>query len=197
MKILRFIKKNIRWIIVLLLSIWATNYITSIKIGNLIPFSLFKPPKKPIIIKDPYPFPYPVEVKSIVYKIKWKESVPDTEYILDWLPVIDSLWKVVRMEKVGGDFMLWVTKGTEFKRRPLKNVPCSFTGYGTRDRFVLDYRRFDFSWIAWNGVNVGAKIYYDREVIPYIETGIKIKRCNLNVGIDKYSVFGDVSFRLW
>jgi len=195
-KILRFIKKNIRWIIVLFLSIWVTNYITSIKIGSLIPFSLFNKLKKPVIIKDPYPFPVPGK-KTIVYKIKWKEAIPDTEYVLEWLPVVDSLWKVVRMEKVGTNVMLWATKGKELKRFPYHNVPCSFTGYGTREKFIIDYRRFDFSWIAWNGVSVGAKVYYDREVIPYIETGLRIKRCNLNVGIDKISCYTELKFRIF
>ena len=51
--------------------------------------------------------------------------------------------------------------------------------------------------IHWTGIRIGCRYGFEQEVIPYIFTGINIKRIRVGIELNKNDLQADVSFRLW
>ena len=109
---------------------------------------------------------------------------------------MDSVWSALKLKKRGDVCSLWIKKEKEVLIYEHTGIPDDFTFVGLEEGHAILHGRFSNPF-SWTGVVIGSRIYYDRTVIPYIQTGIRIKRVTIEAGIDKNSVYGDLNFRLW
>lgn len=134
---------------------------------------------------------------KIIERIKWKVAKPETIQVVKYMPWMDSVWTALSLEYDKKNVNVIMIKDFIVQRKNYQNVPSKWKWYGTKDGDIMRYDRIRWDWLGWNKLTIGTRIYYDRMVVPYLETGIRIKKLNINVGIDKESIYADVSWRIW
>ena len=184
--------KNISVIIVAIILI-SISY----KIGQ---WGTWRPKEKPetIFITDTLDYEYPdyAEKPRLFFKLFHESIPPRSIQPVQYKPWMDSIFSAIVFIKSGEEVEMILKRGTVVDRYFVDDVSDNFEFYGTSIGYNLIKHRFKNPF-GWNGITLGTKVYWDRDVNLYVQTGIRIKCIGINVGIDKHSIYGDVNWRIW
>jgi len=195
LNIIKKARKFVIQIIVLLLAVWLAFQFGECNIARHVHFPIFQKPQEPITVYKTFVIPKPGE-HSIIWKIGHGTAKPDTEYIAQAPAWTDSVWTILRTEKKGKQLETWVKKDSLVKHSTRENVPPNFTLFGTKDGYEIEYNRFQ-GLLSWTGIKIGCRYGLTQEVLPYISTGIEIKRIELKTELNKEDLQADISLRLF
>ena len=181
--------------------------ISVIIVGIIIAVIMFKfgqcnrgqPPQRETVYKtDTLIIEKPKVKFKIIERIKWKIAKPETIQVVKYMPWMDSVWLAYSFEQdKKGNINIIMKKDQSVLRKNYQNVPSKWKWYGTMSGDIMRYSRIRWDWFGWNKLTIGTRVYYDRTVVPYLETGIRIKKFNFNIGVDKRSIYADLSYRIW
>ena len=171
--------------------------IIAYKIGQ---WRTWRPKEKPetIFITDTLDYEYPeyVEKPRLFFKLFHESIPPRSIQPVQYKSWMDSIFSAIVLIKSGEEIEMILKRGTVVDRYFVDGVPDNFEFYGTPIGYNLIKKRFKNPF-GWNGILIGTRIYYDRTVIPYLSTGIRIKKFNFSIGVDKLSIYADLSYRIW
>ena len=110
---------------------------------------------------------------------------------------IDSVWTALSIEKSGSRLIVHMKKEKQVVSQVFSNVGSNFSWYGLPLGGKIVQSRF--SSLKWLGIQVG--LSYSalpvRDYTAFIESGIKISRLYLIVGVSSKQVYTSVKVRLW
>lgn len=151
-----------------------------------------------VYITDTLDYEYPdyVEKPGLIFKFTRKSIPPRSAQPIKFKPWMDSVYCAYSIKISNGEMEIKGKRGQVSHEYIYDDVPPNVEIYGTEIGFNIIKHRFKNPF-GWNGISIGTRIYYDRMVVPYLETGMRIKKLNVNVGIDKESIYADVSWRIW
>lgn len=165
--------------------------------AGLFPFPRLASPF-PVFVKDTIEVVKIKEKRTFVDRIIYKEAKVETVYIVKYEPWMDSIYAAITFDKQGSKATVVSKLQKNVRKQVFTGVPNNFKGHGTKEGFVLDYKRFRFDWVEWRGIRIGCKNYFTTnfDPLPYAKTGFDIKWFTIYAGIDKTAPFWDASFNL-
>lgn len=178
--------------------------IIAYKIGQ---WRMWKPKEiaETVFIRDTLDYEYPPYVKKpgLIFRLTHKSIPPRSIQPVAYKPWMDSVYAALSTVISKGNMEIIGKKGTNVHKYIYEDVPPDHEIYGTEIGFKIIKHRFKNPF-GWNGILIGSEFYgMLNEVNPYVETGIRIKCININIGIDKYSIkekiplYADVNYRIW
>lgn len=190
--------KNLTLIIFIIVAVRVAQWIGQSQGANLLsPFLKFKTPKT-IVIKEPLFVPKPMGKPSIIWRFTHTRPQPRERGTGIYEPWMDNIYSAINFSMENKTLTVWYNKGKDVQWTTIPIMPTKkYTWEGTDDGYNFYQDRFGWDWLGWNKLTLGTKVYYDRDVNPYVQTGIKIKRLNISIGIDKHSIYGDINWRVW
>lgn len=143
-----------------------------------------------------YEYPDYVKKPGLIFRFTHKSIQPRSIQPIKFKPWMDSVYCAYSVKIKSGKMEIKGKRGQVSHEFNYDDVPPNVEIYGTEIGFNIIKHRFKNPF-GWNGVLIGTRVYYDKTVLPYIQTGIRIKCIGINVGIDKESIYADVSYRVW
>ena len=178
--------------------------IIAFKIGQ---WRMWRPKEDPgtVFITDTLDYEYPdyVEKPGLIFRFTHKSIPPRSIQPVAYKLWMDSIFSAIVLIKRGKEVEMILKRGTVVDRYFVDDVPDDFEFYGTSIGYNIIKHRFKNPF-GWNGILIGSE-FYDlyNDINPYVETGIRIKCININIGIDKYSIrekipcYIDVNYKVW
>ena len=157
-----------------------------------------------VFIKDTLDYEYPsyVEKPGLIFRFTHKSIPPRYVQPVAYKPWMDSVYSAISTVIKNGNMEIIGKRGTYAHKYIYEDVPPDHEIYGTEIGFKIIKHRFRNPF-GWNGVLIGSKFDSSKDINPYVQTGIRIKCININIGIDKYSIkekiplYADVNYRIW
>lgn len=150
-----------------------------------------------------YEFPPYVEEPGLIFRFTHKSIPPRSVQPVAYKPWMDSVYSAISTVIKNGNMEIIGKRGKNAHKYNYDDVPPNVEIYGTEIGFNIIRHRFRNPF-GWNGILIGSEFYgMINDINPYIETGIRIKCININIGIDKYSIkekipfYADVNYRIW
>ena len=144
-----------------------------------------------------------VERPGLFFRLTHESIPPRSIQPVAYKPWMDSIFSAINFIKNGTTVHTMMKRGKVVHNFTIENVPDDYEFYGTPIGYNLIKKRFKNPF-GWNGILIGSEFYgILNDVNPYVETGIRIKCININIGIDKYSIkeripfYGDINYRIW
>lgn len=174
------------------------------KIGQ---WRTWRPKEHPgtVFITDTLDYEQPTYVKrpGLVFRLFHESIPPRSIQPVRYKPRMDSVYCAISTVVSKGTMEIIGKRGKDAHKYTYDDVPPDHEIHGTEIGFNIIRHRFKNPF-GWNGIIIGSE-FYDlyKEINPYVETGIRIKCININIGIDKYSIkqkipfYADVNYRVW
>jgi len=183
------IRKVVVQIMILLLVIWlAYNFGRWTNKGTSTTETVYNTDTLTIIQYEP--------VTRIIEKIRWKEAKPCTVQVVKYEEWMDSIWTALSLLKENDRVEVHIKKDKQVLSQVFNNVNDNFLWYGTGTSSMIRSHRFSNPF-HWTGVTIGVRYGLAQEVLPYISTGIEIKRIELKTELNKEDLQADISFKIF
>jgi len=183
------IRKVVVQIMILLLVIWlAYNFGRWTNKGTSTTETVYNTDTLTIIQYEP--------VTRIIEKIRWKEAKPCTVQVVKYEEWMDSIWTAMSLLKENDRVEVHIKKDKQALSQVFNNVDNNFLWYGTPQGGMIRSHRFS-NPIHWTGIRIGCRYGFIQDILPYVSTGIDIKRITLKAELNKEDLQADISLRLF
>jgi len=135
-------------------------------------------------------------VTRIIERIRWKEAKPCTVQVIKYEQWMDSIWTALSLLKENDRVEVHIKKDKQVLSQVFNNVNDNFLWYGTGTSSMIRSHRFS-NPIHWTGIRIGCRYGFIQDILPYVSTGIDIKRITLKAELNKEDLQADISFHIF